>query len=45
MKFHLNCGWKHAGAEFYQLNFQANWELVIMWVYDMTVASGYMRFN
>ena len=34
-----------AGAVLYQLSYQANWELVIMWVYDNPVDSGYMRFN
>ena len=27
------------------VSYQANWELVIMWVYDKPVDSGYMRFN
>ena len=34
-----------AGAVLYQLSCQGNWELVIMWVYDKPVDSGYMRFN
>ena len=34
-----------AGAVLHQLSDQANWELVIMWVYDKPVDSGYMRFN
>ena len=28
----------------YQLSYQANWELVIMWVYDKLVDSGYIGF-
>ena len=32
-----------AGAELRQLSYQANWELVIMWIYDKPVDSGYMR--
>ena len=29
-----------AGAVFYQLSYQADWEMVIMWVYDKPVNSG-----
>ena len=34
-----------AGAVLYQLSYQANWELVIRWVYDKPVDTGYMPFN
>ena len=34
-----------AGAVLYELSFQANWELVIMWVYDKPIDGGYMCFN
>ena len=34
-----------AGAVLHQLRYQANCELVIMWVYDKPVDSGYMSFN
>ena len=27
----------------YQFSYQANWELVIMWMYDKPVDSGYMQ--
>ena len=29
-----------SGAILYQLNYQVNWEKVIMWVYDTPVDSG-----
>ena len=29
---------------FYQLSYQANWELVIMWVYDNPIDTGYRHF-
>ena len=29
----------------YLLSYQANWELVIIWVYDETVESGYVLIN
>ena len=34
-----------ACAVLYQLSYQINWELVIMWVNDKPVESGYMRSN
>ena len=34
-----------AGVVLHQLSNQANWDLVIMWVYDKPLDSGYMRFN
>ena len=34
-----------AGVVLYQLSYQANWELVIVWVYDEPVDSGYICFN
>ena len=34
-----------AGPVLHQSNYQANWELVIMWVNDKHVDSGYMRSN
>ena len=33
-RWHLNPDLCNAGAVLYQLSYQANWELVIMWVYD-----------
>ena len=30
-----------ASAVFYQLSYRANWELVIIWVHDKLVDSGY----
>ena len=35
----------NAGVALYQLSDQANWELVIMWVYHEPIESGYVRFN
>ena len=32
-----------ASVVLYQLSYQANWELVIMWVNDEPADSGYMR--
>ena len=37
----LRCG----GVVFHQLNYRANWELDIMWVYDKPVDSGCLPFN
>ena len=34
-----------AGPVLHQLNYQANWELVIMWVNDKHLAIEYMRSN
>ena len=34
----------NAGEVLYQLSYQANWELVIMWVYNEPVDSEYMSF-
>ena len=34
-----------AGALLYQFSYQANSELVIMWVYDKPVDSGYMLLS
>ena len=34
-----------AGPVLHQLNYQTNWELVIMWVNDKHVDGGYMRSN
>ena len=33
-RWHLNPDLCNAGAVLHQLSYQANWELVIMWVYD-----------
>ena len=33
------------GAVLFQLLYQTNWELVITWVNDKPVDSGYMRSN
>ena len=30
-----------AGAVFHQLRYEANWELVVMWVYDKPVGDEY----
>ena len=35
----------NASAVTYQLSHQANWQLIIMWVNDKPVDSGYMRSN
>ena len=40
-----NSDFYDAGAVLHQLRYQANWKLVIMWVYDKPVDSGCMRFN
>ena len=38
----LNPDLCNAGAVLYQLSYQANWELVIMCVYDKPIDSGYL---
>ena len=37
--------WSLQMPVFCQLSHRANWELVIMWVYDKPIDSGYMRLN
>ena len=41
----LNPALCDASAVPYQLNYQANWGLVIMWLYDKPVDSDYMSFD
>ena len=45
MKFHSNPGLCNARSVLYQLqlSYQANWELVIMWVNEKPGEGGYMH--
>ena len=43
MKFHSNPGLCDAGSVLYQLSYQANWELVIMWINEKPGEGGYMH--
>ena len=44
-KWDLNPDLCDAGAVLYRLSYQANWELVIMWVNEKPVGSGYVLSN
>ena len=44
-KLHLIPDLSNASALFFQLSYQANLELVIIWVYEKPVDSEYVCFN